>query len=181
MMNTGQAPMAHNAVSMWAGSRPDFETCMRTEMPVLYRVARRMVKSEDEAADLVQQTLIQAHRAWKTFEGTTPRNWLIRILRNEFLMKLRKEKRQTIVALEDTEVVDEGTWTNLIWRDQAQRLMVELEKLPEEFKLTITLCDLEQFSYEDAAAAMEVPIGTVRSRLSRGRAMLRARLEGGAS
>jgi len=163
-------------VGMWTIRKPDFENAVRGELPVLYRVARRLTRNEDEAADLVQQAIVKAFGAWKRFDGNHLRSWLIKIMRNEHLMRLRADRRGEQVELTEDIAVDHGLWDELSWRDQAHRLLVELDELPEEFRLTVVLCDIEQLSYEEAAAAMDVPVGTVRSRLSRGRAQLRARL-----
>ncbi len=165
------------SVSMWMLRKPDFETAMRGELPVLYRVARRLTKNEDEAADLVQQAVLKAFGAWKRFDGKHLRSWLIKILRNENLMRLRSDRRTEMVELQEDSAIDGGLWDELVWRDQARRALFELDFLADEFKLAIVLCDIEQMSYEEAALAMDVPLGTVRSRLSRARAQLRRRLE----
>ena len=171
------SPSAYNArVFMWPLRKPDFETAVRRELPVLYRVARRMVRNEDEAADLVQQALVKAFGAWRKFDGKHVRSWLIKILRNENLMRIRSDARAELVELEEGSAVDSGFWDEVLWRNQVGRLLDELDGLPEEFKMAVVLCDVEQLSYEEAALSMDVPIGTVRSRLSRGRAMLRIRL-----
>jgi RNA polymerase sigma-70 factor (ECF subfamily) len=171
------SPSAYNArVFMWPLRKPDFETAVRRELPVLYRVARRMVRNEDEAADLVQQALVKAFGAWRKFDGKHVRSWLIKILRNENLMRIRSDARAELVELEEGSAVDSGFWDEVFWRNQVGRLLDELDGLPEEFKMAVVLCDVEQLSYEEAALSMDVPIGTVRSRLSRGRAMLRIRL-----
>jgi RNA polymerase sigma-70 factor (ECF subfamily) len=161
---------------MWSLRKPDFETAVRGELPVLYRVARRMVRSDDEASDLVQSALIKAFGAWGRFDGKHLRSWLIKILRNENRMRLRSEGRAEMMELTEDSAVEASLWDELCWRDQASRILAELDGLPEEFRMAVVLCDVEQLSYEDAALAMDVPTGTVRSRLSRGRAMLRLRL-----
>lgn len=171
---------AYNArVFMWPLRKPDFETAVRSELPVLYRVARRMVRNDDEAADLVQQALVKAFGAWRKFDGKHLRSWLIKILRNENLMRIRSESRAEFVELVETSAVDTGFWDEVLWRNQVSRLLDELDGLPHEFRIAVVLCDVEQLSYEEAASAMDVPIGTVRSRLSRGRALLRSRLAEG--
>ncbi len=163
-------------VSMWPRRKPDFEAAMRGELPVLYRVARRLASDEDEAADLVQQVLVKAFSAWSRFDGQHLRSWLIKILRNENLMRVRASGKLQRVDLEEDTAVEAGFWDEVCWRDQSDRLLDELDSLPDEFKMAVVLCDVEQMTYEEAAKAMDVPVGTVRSRLSRGRAMLRKRL-----
>lgn len=167
---------AHNAVGMLGRAHQEFEDSMRPELPVLYRVARRLVPSDDEASDLVQQTLIKAYQAWKRFDGRFLRSWLIQILRNENRMRIRSMGRHETEELDEGAAVAEPFWDEVHWRHQVQRILVELDSLPTDFKIAVVLCDIEQMSYDEAAEALEIPVGTVRSRLSRGRAVLRKRL-----
>lgn len=161
----------------WLGRKHDFERAVKHELPVLYRVARRMGCRADEAEDVVQTTLVKAYQAWDRFDGRHLRSWLIRILRNERLMNLRHEHHE--LSLDDDaaiEVSDTPFWNELSWKMQADQIMEELENLPEIYRLTLHLCDVEQMTYEQAAVSMDVPVGTVRSRLFRARAILRSRL-----
>lgn len=91
-------------------------------------------------------------------------------------MKLRHEGRADFVELNEATAVEEPFWDAVLWKAQADRILEELDKLPNEYRLAVTLCDLEQMTYEEAAEALEVPIGTIRSRVFRGRSMLRAKL-----
>lgn len=162
----------------WFGKTRDFERSVRPELPTLYRVARRMGCSQEQAEDVVQMCLIKAYQAWDRFDGRHLRSWLIRIMRNEWLMTLRSVRPETSLDEPDgIELADEPFWDELCWRMQANRILEELENLPEIYKMAVHLCDVEQMTYEEAADAMDVPIGTVRSRLFRARAMLRSRLE----
>lgn len=163
----------------WFGHERDFESLVQGHLAVLYRVARRMGCTAEEAEDTVQNTLVKAYRAWGTFDGRHLRSWLIRILRNERLMVLRSKNEQTtsLDESEPFEIPDEPFWDELGWKLQAEKVVEELQALPEIYKLAIQLCDVEEMSYEDAAEAMDIPIGTVRSRLFRARAMLRQRLQ----
>ena len=163
-------------MSLFARPR-DFETSVRDELPVLYRVARRMGCTPEEAEDVVQTALIKAFQAWNRFDGRHLRSWLVRILRNERLMSLRGSKpTASLDEPEAGEVAEEPFWNQLAWKLEADRLLEELDRLPDIYRDTIQLCDVEQMSYEEAAEAMEVPVGTVRSRLFRARALLRERL-----
>jgi RNA polymerase sigma-70 factor (ECF subfamily) len=167
-------PMLPSSPKTFARS---FEDQVVPEIPVLYRVARRLTRNDAEAEDLVSQTLLLAVRAWDSFDGRHLRSWLVRILRNEFTALRRRVLRKGEVALDDiVEPGDEGFWREINWRMVGDRLVVELDRLPEEYRMAVTLCDVEEMSYEEAAAAMDVPVGTVRSRLFRGRRILRARL-----
>ena len=159
-------------------SQNNFEKSVKGELAVLYRVARRMGTSQEQAEDLVQTTLIKAYQAWEKFDGRHLRSWLIRILRNERLMALRSEKYTTSLDEPDAyEVVEEPFWDQLSWKMEADMILLELRELPVIYQMAIQLCDVEQMTYDEAADAMDVPIGTVRSRLFRARAMLRNRLQ----
>lgn len=157
--------------------KPTFESIVEDEIPVLYRVAKTLTHNESDAEDLVGQTLLLAARAWDKFDGEFPRSWLIKILRNEFFGSMRKKANQPSIALVSVaEPSQEGYWEKIDGEFGVSDIMVELNKLPTEYRDAVSLCDVEELSYEEAAAAMDVPIGTVRSRLYRGRNILRARL-----
>ncbi len=154
-----------------------FERAVRPELPVLYRVARRMGCAQDEAEDLVQSTLLKAFQGWERFDGRYLRSWLIRILRNERLMTFRSARSEEPLDDVEAELPPEPPfWEEVAWRDEAGRILESLSELPEPYRFAVHLCDVEELSYEEAAAAMDVPIGTVRSRLFRGRVMLREKL-----
>jgi len=154
-----------------------FAEVAQAELPVLYRVARRLTLDPNRAEDLVGQTLLDAAKAWDAFDGQHPRSWLIKILQNNFRRELRRAgSRVETVAIEDSPEPSCEIWHNLNWRAIGSRLVEELDKLPAEYRLAVTLCDMEELSYEEAAIAMNIPKGTVRSRLFRGRRMLRSRL-----
>lgn len=158
-------------------TKPTFESIALEEIPVLYRVARRMTLNDSDAEDLVGQALLRAVKAWNTFDGRHPRSWLIRIVKNEHLMRIRHRATRPEIAIDEVaEPTEEGFWEEISWRAVGTDILRELDKLPEEYRLAVALCDVEEMSYEDAAEAMEVPVGTVRSRLFRGRRMLRAAL-----
>jgi RNA polymerase sigma-70 factor, ECF subfamily len=155
----------------------NFESSVQPELQVLYRVAKRLTLDEDDAEDLVQSTLVKAYSAWQSFDGRHLRSWLIRILRNEHFARLRKEANRPEMEDLDPELIDgHCLWDEIVWRDQVAILMEELDCISEEYRLAITLCDIEEMTYEEAGEAMEVPLGTVRSRLARGRSILRRRV-----
>jgi len=156
----------------------DFESQVRAELPTLFRVAKRLARSSEEAEDLVGQTLLSAFKASRTFDGQYFRSWLIRILRNEFNSLLRKEGSRPTLAFEEPEGVVEPFWDEVAWKVDAEAILREMDRLSEEHRLIIQLCDVEELSYEEAAAALEIPLGTVRSRLFRARAKLRESLAG---
>ncbi|MBL8067748.1 MAG: sigma-70 family RNA polymerase sigma factor [Armatimonadetes bacterium] len=152
----------------------DFERAVSPELPVLYRVARRLGCSPEEAEDLVQTCLLKAFKAWERFDGCNLRSWLIKILRNERLMVIRSYKEA--LSLEDhaeIEPVQEGFWGELDGKLEAERIFAAMEELTPPYRMAVQLCDVEELTYEEAADIMDVPIGTVRSRLSRARQMIR--------
>lgn len=155
----------------------NFEKSVRGELAVLYRVALRYGAGPDQAEDLVQSTLIKAYQAWDRFDGRYVRSWLIAILRNEWLMQLRSAKFEvSLDEPEAPEVPEAPFWEALSHKMDSDCVMTELDRLPDIYKMAVQLCDVEQMSYEEAAEAMEIPIGTVRSRLFRARVMLRTKL-----
>lgn len=163
-----------------AKTRPqEFEKAVLAEMPVLYRVARRLGSGAEEAEDLVQAAVFKAFQKWHQFDGRYLRSWLVRILRNERLAVLRVYQPDFEPdGLSDEAVVEEGFWSTVETRLEADRIIREMDYLSEPYRLAIQLCDVEQMTYEEAAEAMDVPVGTVRSRLFRARVELRRRLGG---
>lgn len=162
-----------------AASKPDFETAALGELGLLYRVARRLAMNATDAEDLVSQTLLSAARSWDGFDGRHTRSWLVTILKNEHLKSIRrKASRPKTVSIDDGGELTHGSLGEEIdQRAFVDDILRELDGLPEDFRMAVALCDVEQMSYEDAAAALGVPIGTVRSRLFRGRRLLRERLK----
>jgi RNA polymerase sigma-70 factor (ECF subfamily) len=157
-------------------------------MDVLYNYALRMTGNGDDANDLLQETYLKAYRFWEKYEkGTNIRAWLFRIMKNSYINRYRKESKEPDTVDYDEvknfyntirhESVDpndlqERLFGNLLEDDVAKAL----ESLPEDFKTVVILCDIEGFTYEEIAEFVECPIGTVRSRLHRGRKMLQAKL-----
>lgn len=147
------------------------------ELPMLYRVAKRLVRNPSAAEDLVAQTMYLAVRGWANFDGNHPRSWLIQIMKNAFLNSIRNTKAAPeTVSLDEAEIADDRTWEFISQRSLQSKILEQLDSLPIENRLAIALCDIEELSYDEAALAMEIPIGTLRSRLFRGRRMLRSKL-----
>ena len=155
----------------------------------MYGAALRLARNPSDAEDLVQETYLRAYRAFNTFEeGTNLRAWLYRILTNAFINLYRKRQRQPQTVSED-EVPEWYLYDRLAERDveaSAEAQVLEslpdedvqraLQDLPEQFRLAVLLADVEGFSYREIAEILEVPIGTVMSRLHRGRRALEKRL-----
>ena len=166
----------------------EFEREALPHMDILYNYAVRMTGSRDDADDLVQETYLKAYRFWDKYEkGTNIRAWLFRILKNSFINRYRKETREPdTVDYKDIEnfyhvIRAESTDTNDLQEKIFGSLLDDdvtnaLESLPEDFRTVVILCDIEGLTYEEIAEFIDCPIGTVRSRLHRGRKMLRAKL-----
>ena len=149
----------------------------------LYNLAHWLTGDRTEAEDLVQETYAKALRGFKSFEeGTNLRAWMFRILRNTFLTSRTGLKVQNTVLLEDESNGGELVTHNitpeslLLQLENSQSVMNALAELPVPYREMILLSDMEELSYKEIAQVLSVPIGTVMSRLSRGRKMLRQAL-----
>jgi len=163
----------------------DFERDAMQYTRQLYSAAMRMTRNPSDAEDLVQETFLKAYRAYHTFEeGTNLKAWLYRILTNTYINKYRKESRRPsevdLGAVEDLYLYrnigsDESVEAARTTEERVLDGLVEsdikkaVEDLPENFRLPVLLADLEGFSYKEIAEILDIPIGTVMSRLHRGR------------
>lgn len=166
----------------------EFEEQAIQHMQALYGFALRLTHNADDAADLVQETFLKAYRFFDKFErGTNCKAWLFRILKNSYINKYRKTANtpdtvdynsveEFYEAIKDstveTSVIEEQVFENAL----DDEVTTALELLPHDFRTVVILCDIEGFSYEEIAEFVDCPIGTVRSRLHRGRRLLAARL-----
>jgi RNA polymerase sigma-70 factor (ECF subfamily) len=142
----------------------------------LYRYAFRLSGSAADAEDLTQEVFCQAQLKFRQLrDPTRVKAWLFSILRNAYLHRTRDERRERKVPLESVPEVEERVPEPLPEID-SQQLQLILNDLPEDFRTPLILYYFEDFSYRDIAEQMEVPIGTVMSRLARAKAHLRARL-----
>jgi RNA polymerase sigma-70 factor, ECF subfamily len=160
-----------------------FEELIVPEMPFLARVARSMSHSAAEADDLAQDTLLKAYRAMDRFDGQHPKAWLARIARNTAIN--RDQRNREFLLSEDgiVEPDDDGTEPNdpeeiVVGADVDEVLRNALDALPASFRVIVQLVDVEGLSYQEAADALEIPVGTVMSRLHRARRRLRDALSG---
>src|SRR6186713_2841762 len=171
-------------------STREFETEAIAQLSALLGVASRLTRNPADAQDLVQDTLLKAMRARDQFEsGTNMRAWLLRILTNTFINRYRRGGlERSVLDGPDADPLADG-WigasTMEAMRDpesRAMRALLEkeivaaLDELPEEFRLAVVLSDVEELSYREIADIMGCPIGTVMSRLHRGRRLLKKRL-----
>ena len=178
-MREGEAAMRRGngilAINLGLSYKPrDFEKAIRGELPVLYRVARQMVRSADDAEELVQRTLVAAFRGWERFDGRKLRPWLLKILSHENLARFRGPEAP--LSLDEPEMAEpsrDDLWDTVLSRNQVACILRNLEKVEPHYRIVIQLCDVEGMTYEEVAEVVDVPIGTVRSRLFRGRNQLR--------
>jgi RNA polymerase sigma-70 factor (ECF subfamily) len=161
-------------------------------MDALYSAALRMTRNPADAEDLVQETYLRAYRGFGGFkDGTNLKAWLYKILTNTFINSYRaKKRRPEETDLDDTEdfylyrrlggleaaAADRTPETEVLEAIPEQVVKEALESLPEQFRMAVMLADVEGFSYKEIADIMDVPIGTVMSRLHRGRKQLQSRL-----
>lgn len=155
---------------------------------LLYNYALRMTNNVADAEDLVQETYLKAYRFWDSYQqGTNIRAWLFRIMKNSYINRYRKEVREPEKVVYDdvtnlyTRTGDdaadphdaqESTFGSLL----DDEIAGAVASLPAEFRTVVILCDIEGLTYEEVAEFMECPLGTVRSRLHRGRKLLRVAL-----
>jgi RNA polymerase sigma-70 factor (ECF subfamily) len=159
----------------------DFEAAAMPHFPDLYRTARLLARDSGEAEDLVQDVYLQAWKSFHRFElGTNCRAWLFKILFHRLHhFRRRWVKAANVEAFEKPE--DEDNIAAEVPVPQEIRdedVLKALEKVPIEFREIVLLADVQEFSYKEIAATLNVPLGTVMSRLSRGRKLLRRELAG---
>jgi RNA polymerase sigma-70 factor (ECF subfamily) len=167
--------------------REGFEQEALVHLDALYRVALRLTANAADAQDLVQETMLRAYRSWDRYTpGTNAKGWLLTILRHLFINEYRRKSRHPETVDVDTiepfalfqEVQEEdpqGAFFDKIVDDEVLRAV---DQLPEAFREAVTLSDVEGLSYEEVAKVLDVPVGTVKSRLYRGRRLLQAKLYG---
>jgi RNA polymerase sigma-70 factor (ECF subfamily) len=156
-------------------------------MDQLYNFGYYLANNEDVAKDLLQETYMKAYRFIEYFQvGTNSKAWLIRIMKNNFINEYRKKSKAPYkVDIDDVNQKDdiEDDHVELDMRQEVfgnligDELMNAVNDLPVDYRLIILLCDIEGFKYEEIAKIIDVPIGTVRSRLHRARNLLKDRLK----
>ncbi len=164
--------------------RERFERLAEQVFPSLFGTALRLTRDREDASDLTQEAVIRAYEAFDRFDGRNFKAWMLRILTNLYINRYRQRKREGLTESLDDEyaaepVAAEGNTPDRLLFDNLVGAEVEeaLGKVPADFRMTVLLSDVEGMTYEEIAEATNVPIGTVRSRLARGRAILRRELE----
>lgn len=161
-------------------ARDAFEKQAEKAFPSVYGTALRLTRSKEDAEDLAQEAIVRAYEAFDRFDGSNFKAWMLRIVTNLYINRYRQRKRgPQISSFEEDGVVepmaDQDETPDSILLNELVGAEVEeaLAKVPEDFRMAVILSDLEGLSYQEIADVTDVPIGTVRSRLARGRAMLR--------
>lgn len=164
--------------------REEFERLAERTYPSLLGTSLRLTRSRDEAEDLAQEALVRAYEAFDRFDGTNFKAWILRIATNLYINRYRSRQRTPQQGSLDADDApepagDESQVPDRLLFDEMLGGEVEqaLRAVPEDFRLAVILSDLEGMTYQEIADITKVPIGTVRSRLARGRAMLRRSLE----
>jgi RNA polymerase sigma-70 factor (ECF subfamily) len=164
--------------------RDSFERQAERAYPSVFGTALRLTRSREEAEDLAQEAIVRAYEAYERFDGSNFKAWMLRIVTNLYINKYRQRQRgPQLGSLEEDNVVEpmaaEAEIPDRILFDNVFGAEVEqaLANVPEDFRLAVILSDIEGLSYQEIADATNVPIGTVRSRIARGRSLLRKQLE----
>lgn len=166
----------------------DFNEEILPHLDALYNFGLRLTADPNDTEDLVQDTVVKAYRFFSSYEkGTNAKAWLFRILKNSYINNYRKKSKKPqevdydevatfyeTIRAERTETSDleDKMFRELIDDDISNAL----DDIPEDFRTVVLLCDVESFTYEEIANMLDVPIGTIRSRLHRGRNLLKAQL-----
>ncbi len=169
--------------------RKSFDAQALPHMDALFRTALRMTKNTNDAEDLVQETYVKAYRFWEKFEpGSNARAWLFKIMTNVFINEYRSKSR-TPIAVNVDELDDNFLYGQLATTapadDPEKKLFAKIfdddvkraiENLPDDFRLVVVLSFIEGFSYQEIAEIADLQLGTVKSRLHRGRKLLQKEL-----
>jgi RNA polymerase sigma-70 factor (ECF subfamily) len=187
MSETTREPDARR-IATDARDRVRFEEDALALSDQVYRVARHLVGSREEAEDLMQETYARAFRSWRSFQpGTNLRAWLLRILTNLNIDRARRQQRRP-----ETQPLEEGDYflynrleeqagqpleeEQVVERLSQHDIVSALSAVPHDFRDVLVLVDIGDFSYQDAAQILDIPVGTVMSRLHRARRVLKREL-----
>lgn len=187
MLRTQTLTLTHSPAGQWN----NFEKQVRTYEKALYHFAYRLTGDANDAQDLLQEALLKAYRSYHRFEqGTSFDRWMFQIIYRLFIDQYRKKRRRPFISSLDephphfeqektTEVPD---YSNLpedstLRRELGTIIQQALMRLPENFRVAVVLCDVQGLSYEEISQVLQCSLGTVRSRIHRGRRLLRELLQ----
>lgn len=168
-------------------TRAGFDEEALPHLDAVYRFALRLSGAPDQAEDLVQETFLRAYRSWDQYtRGTAAKSWLFTICRNVFLRRRERRQRHDEIVDENVERSGGGNPVNPVWVSVVGvdpegdffdsivdgKIIGAIEELPEEYRTAVILSDVEGLPYAEIAELMDVPVGTVKSRLFRGRRRL---------
>ena len=175
---SGTALRDVRAVSRRQPTTADFEAEALPHLNDVFRTATRVLRDPSRAEDVVQEVFLQAWKSFDRFEpGTNCKAWLFRILFHSINHYRRKWFRLRLLGDSEERVEDNLAWTPPLPDHLTDKeILGALDRIPAEFKSVVLLVDVEEFAYKEVAEILAIPIGTVMSRLSRGRKLLRERL-----
>lgn len=162
------------------GREAEFERLVLPLLPSAYNLARWLTRNDHDADDVVQEAFLRAYRFFPSFRGTDARAWVLTIVRNACWTFLRASRAREVVAgFDETDEPADAAASaeeDLVRRADGARLARALDELPAEFREVVVLRELEELSYREIAEVAGIPVGTVMSRLARGRRRLQAAL-----
>jgi RNA polymerase sigma-70 factor (ECF subfamily) len=175
---SGAAAAETSAIREWDA----FEREVLPHVDRLHRLAMVLERDRAEAEDLVQETMMQALRSFHRFQpGTNCRAWLATILHHVRSNRWRARRRSPLVEDPDDRIGQSAAYVPPVPQEVTdEAILAALARIPPRFQEVVVLCDVEELTYKEIASALAIPIGTVMSRLHRGRALLRAELGGAA-
>lgn len=167
-------PRRHHEEGVWAA----FQAEALPHLEALFRFAMWLEQERDRAEDLVQETLIEALQSFHRFRtGTNCRAWLISILRHVRSNRQRSSSRLSLVSDPEDRITEAIPFVPPVPQQLTdEEVLAALRRIPQQYQEVIILCDVEEMAYKEIGEALRVPVGTVMSRLHRGRALLRAEL-----
>jgi RNA polymerase sigma-70 factor, ECF subfamily len=176
-------PLSKRAFFVTPDRTESFEREAIPHLDAVYRFALRLTRSPADADDLVQETFLRGFRSWHRFAlGTRAKSWLFTICRNAFVRQRQRERRRRELAEEAADLIPSVTENTPESRSPAPEPLIDgailrrIDELPDDFRQVVMLCDVGGLPYLDVANTLAVPLGTVKSRLHRGRKILQGTL-----
>lgn len=178
--STGVGDVPLSDVDDFGNGVPTWEEVARRYGRFLYTIAFRLTGNDDDAQDLVQEVLLRVRRGLITYRPGSMEGWLSRITTNAFLDEARRRARRPVIALpaDPDRVVPSVAPADEIAAASAlsDEIQAALDELPDDYRMAVVLCDVAGLSYAQIGETLQIPVGTVRSRIHRGRTLLRDRL-----